>query len=97
MKELKILIDPDNIEQMLVGIQLLCCGIQSASFELSLTGVLHENKELSEYQNAYNYLCFNYTKFQGAFNTIEAIISMLNDAIANGDLQIAEGNHNQPG
>lgn len=97
MKDLKIIIDPNNIEQMLVGIELLCCGIQSSSFELNITGVLHENEKLSEYENAYNYLCLNYTKFQGAFNTIEAIISMLNDAIANGDLQITEGNRNQPG
>lgn len=85
---IKIEAYPSDLEEMLCGIEILCNGLSGSAFQFRLQGVLEANKELSEYQNAHDYLCEHYDELQGAIRTIGAAVSLINSAIANEYVQI---------
>lgn len=88
-KPITVEIYPSTIEEMLVGIEVMCNGLSADAFEWGLRGVFRINEERTEQENAYDFLCQHYDELQGAIRTIGATISILNSAIANDSIRIA--------
>ncbi len=82
---------PSDLAEMLIGIETMCSGLSAGAFELNLQGILKRNEELSEYQNAYDYLCKHYDELQGAIRTIGAILHAISVALIDEQLKFAPG------
>ena len=93
-KVAKIEVDTAELDNMLIGAQLICEGL-SSNMDWDLEGILRLHKELTREENAYEYLSENYAAFKGAFRTVGAILEMLITALNNEDIIIMPGDRLQ--
>lgn len=82
---------PSDLAEMLIGIETMCSGLSAGAFDGSLQWILRRNEELSQEQNAYEYLHQHYDELQGAIRTIGAILHAITVALIDEELKFAPG------
>lgn len=87
---LKLTVDSANVERALIGAQVLCDGIYDGQLQWNLDGILTQNKDRSEAENALTFVYDNYGTIQGAMLLIGSVLAMINEAIIDGDVKFAQ-------
>ncbi len=91
-KLIRLTVDSANVERALIGAQVLCEGIYDGQLQWNLDGILTQNKDRSEEDNALTFVYDNYGTIQGAMLLIGSVLAMINECITNGDIELAQGN-----
>ena len=86
--EVKIWVDPADMENILLGINELAVGMTDRVYSYTAHGILTENKSLTDEQNAQTFVFDYYELTAGAFRLIAGATSIIVHAIANDELGI---------
>jgi hypothetical protein len=87
---LTLTVDSATVERALIGAQTLCDGLYEGHLQWSIQGLLSQHKDRPEADNALAFVYDNYTTLQGATLLIGSVLSMINEAIIDGDVKFAQ-------
>ena len=87
---LTLTVDSATVERALIGAQTLCEGIYGGHLQWNIQGLLSQHKDRPEADNAMTFVYENYETIQGAMLLVGSVLSMINEAIIDGDIKFAQ-------
>ena len=75
-------------KEIIYGLHEVSSTLCNEVFDLRLSGVLNENRELSESDNAREFLVSNYERIASATRLMAAATDLLATALINGEISI---------
>lgn len=83
---IKLTVDPEHIENMLIGIEIAADGLAREAFSYNAMGVLHADSSLNEGQNAMDWLAVHYDTVGGVLHFISGALGLINQCITDDEL-----------